>query len=267
MKEPNINDTAFSCPHCGAYTSQQWFYGKPSEVKHNNKRTPLIPNPQNYKWVSENIIDKEMKLKFNKLLDTLSSKQLFQSSSAHEYSSTLHNLFLSQCFNCKKWAVWVHEDLLYPPKKAGAQPNQDLPDSILDVVEEARSIIDLSARGACALLRLSIQMLCKELGETGKDLNNDISNLVTNGLSMKVQQSLDIVRVIGNEAVHPGVIDIDDNKDIALRLFDLINIIADVMITQPKHVNEIYGKLPESKREAIEERDNKTSKSNKNDKT
>jgi hypothetical protein len=30
------------------------------------------------------------------------------------------------------------------------------------------------------------------------------------------------------------------------------------MITQPKHVQELYEKLPESKRTAIEKRDSKT---------
>ncbi len=73
-----------------------------------------------------------------------------------------------------------------------------------------------------------------------------------------VQQSLDIVRVIGNEAVHPGVIDLKDGRDTALSLFDLVNAIADQMISHPKHVKSMYEKLPENKRQAIEARDAKT---------
>ena len=72
-----------------------------------------------------------------------------------------------------------------------------------------------------------------------------------------VQKSLDIVRVIGNEAVHPGVIDLNDDRDTASQLLILINSIADQMISHPKKVEELYGKLPESKREAIEKRNNK----------
>jgi len=34
-----------------------------------------------------------------------------------------------------------------------------------------------------------------------------------------ILQSLDIVRVIGNESVHPGVIDLKDDRHTALRLF------------------------------------------------
>ena len=76
-----------------------------------------------------------------------------------------------------------------------------------------------------------------------------------NGLNPVVQKSLDVVRVIGNESVHPGIIDLNDNKDIAARLFDLVNIVAEQMITQPKQVQALYEKLPDSKKDAIDRRD------------
>jgi hypothetical protein len=63
--------------------------------------------------------------------------------------------------------------------------------------------------------------------------------------------------VIGNEAVHPGVIDLKDDLDTANRLFDLVNSIADQTISHPKAVKEMYAKLPENKRKAIEQRDKK----------
>ena len=49
------------------------------------------------------------------------------------------------------------------------------------------------------------------MGEKGKDINTDIGNLVKKGLPIKVQESLDILRVIGNEAVHPGQLDLKDD--------------------------------------------------------
>ena len=186
------------------------------------------------------------------------SKLLFiEKGSEQSYAVPLSNLFLSLCFNCKKWAVWVNEDLIYPPKKFGSLPNQDLPQDVLAVVEEARATIVTSPKGAAALLRLAIQMLCKHLGETGNNLNDDIASLVRKGLKPLVAKSLDVVRVIGNEAVHPGTIDLNDDKDTAISLFELVNIIADQMITQPKKVDELYAKIPESKRKAIERRDKK----------
>ncbi|MFN7599434.1 MAG: DUF4145 domain-containing protein [Cereibacter sp.] len=69
--------------------------------------------------------------------------------------------------------------------------------------DEASTILDLSPRGAAALIRLGIQKLCKELGQAGKNINDDIGALVKDGLDVRVLQALDAVRVIGNSAVHP----------------------------------------------------------------
>jgi hypothetical protein len=167
----------------------------------------------------------------------------------------VQNLFLSKCYNCQKITVWVNERLVFPESKYTTAPNSDLPDNVIRDYEEARSVVDLSPRAAAALLRLGIQKLCSYLGESGKDLNEDIKNLVAKGLDPVVQQSLDIVRVIGNESVHPGTIDLNDDRETALRLFELVNAIADQMISHPKKVREMYGKLPEEKRKAIERRD------------
>jgi hypothetical protein len=94
------------------------------------------------------------------------------------------------------------------------------------------------------------------LGEEGKNINKDIASLVSKGLPAQVQQALDIVRVVGNNAVHPGQIDLQDDIGIANNLFGLVNLIADVMITQPKHIEEMYKTIiPDSQREAIDNRD------------
>ncbi|WP_415663473.1 DUF4145 domain-containing protein [Vibrio taketomensis] len=49
-------------------------------------------------------------------------------------------------------------------------------------------------------------------------MNNDIKELVSEGLSPKIQQALDSLRVVGNNAVHPGQINIDDNAEVAYKL-------------------------------------------------
>ena len=75
-------------------------------------------------------------------------------------------------------------------------------------------------------------------------------------MPIEIQQMLDSVRVIGNNAVHPGQIDIKDNKELALSLLNFINLIVDNRITQPKKILDIYKLLPESYRNSIERRDN-----------
>jgi hypothetical protein len=127
---------------------------------------------------------------------------------------------------------------------------------VIALYEEAAGIMVKSPRAAAALLRLAVQKLCKALGEKGKDINDDIGNLVKQGLPIQVQQSLDAVRVIGNNAVHPGEINADNPAAVAL-LFGLLNVIVDRMITQPKKIQEIYGALPPKILDGISKRDGK----------
>lgn len=144
---------------------------------------------------------------------------------------------------------------MFPQSSIVEPPNPDLPEEIKSDYNEASIVFNLSPRSAAALLRLAIQKLCKALGEPGKDINTDIKNLVIKGLPHKVQEALDSVRVIGNEAVHPGELNLNDNKDIASKLFKLINFIATKMITEPKEIDELYNSLPKGKLEGIKNRD------------
>jgi hypothetical protein len=149
--------------------------------------------------------------------------------------------------------------MVYPLTGNAPAPNPDLPEDIRVDYEEARSIVSHSPRGAAALLRLAIQKLCKELGESGENINADIGSLVKKGLSVHVQQALDTVRVVGNNAVHPGQIDLNDDPGQAQMLFALVNLIADRMISEPRRISELYGQLPESYRQAVAKRDAKVS--------
>jgi uncharacterized protein DUF4145 len=86
-------------------------------------------------------------------------------------------------------------------------------------------------------------------------LNEDIGALVSQGLDPRVQKALDVLRVIGNNAVHPGQIDLKDDKDTAISLFQLLNVIVERCITVNKKIDEMYGALPTGALEAIKKRD------------
>lgn len=167
-----------------------------------------------------------------------------------------NNLSLAVCDKCHKPSIWVDGKLVFPESYGAPAPSPDMSDEIKADYEEAQAIVSNSPRGAAALLRLVIQKLVVALGEDGKDLNKNIGNLVRKGLPIQVQQALDTVRVIGNNAVHPGQIDVNDNPKIALGLFGFVNVIVEQMITQPKKIEELYtSALPEGAKDQIEDRD------------
>lgn len=166
-------------------------------------------------------------------------------------------LKIARCHSCGKKIIWIDNEYIYPNIVA-EEVNPDLPESVKQLYNEAGLIYNQSPRAACALLRLAIDRLCNELGETDRDINKNIGALVEKGLPKKVQQALDFVRVVGNKAVHPGVIAFDvDDTNTAKTLMRVINMIGQSMITDPKDIENMYNLLPESAKESIERRDSK----------
>lgn len=147
--------------------------------------------------------------------------------------------------------------MVVPAEAPVEPPHPHLPEDCIAEYTEARDIFARSPRAAAALLRLCIQKLMPHLGEKGNNINDDIKALVAKGLPTMVQQALDYCRVVGNNAVHPGEIELNDTPDVAQRLFEMINFIVEDRITRPKEIAELYGKLPEENRKAIEQRDGK----------
>jgi hypothetical protein len=259
---PSISSNSFNCPHCGALAHQTWFRAYGRQIS-NGK--PHWPTKEQLEFLAAKVrLAQDSGDEDQTSVDVLEyARRIFRGEvffhdtlSDHAKPPHVANLHVSQCYSCTKLAVWAADRLIFPSLQTfSVQPNPDFSDDIRCDFLEAASIFDGSPRGAAALLRLAIQKLCTQLGEPGKNINDDIASLVRKGLDVRVQRALDIVRVIGNETVHPGVIDLRDDRDTALELFRLVNLIADVMISQPKHIEAMYADLPESKRKAIEERD------------
>ncbi len=262
---PSIRESAFSCPYCGAFTSQKWYECATVDIP---TKTPSINWGEkcDLTWLDALDLSPMDREQFERLKQDLLGGQIIfeefrtEHDHLHDGISATYialNVFLSSCFHCEKVALWIHDKLVYPPERQGSPPNPDLPEEIQRDYEEARSILNLSPRGAAALLRLCIQKLCRHLKEKGERIDDDIANLVKKGLNPTVQKALDVVRVVGNEAVHPGELDLRDDPDTAANLLALINLIADQMITNPKEVDRMYEKLPEKKQKAIEARNHK----------
>jgi len=161
----------------------------------------------------------------------------------------------AMCSYCNEVSIWNDDTMVFPLSTIAPHPVEDMPDNVKAVFEEARLIAGLSPRAAVALLRLSLQLLLPHIGGKGKSIDSDIHALVEKGLSTTVRQALDSVRVVGNNAVHPGTIDITDSHETAQLLFSLINFVVTEMISHPKQLNAFYNSLPQSALDAIKKRD------------
>lgn len=170
------------------------------------------------------------------------------------------------CTNCQRRTYWVDMSereqlaryrMLKPLGHAGPSPHIDMPNDVKTDFEEARGILTLSPRGACALLRLAAQKLVDDLEPGGGDLSQKIGRLVQKGLPVQAQQAIDLLRVIGNNAVHPGEMDLRDDTDTATGLLNVLNFIVQDRIAQPKAIQKMFGSVPQAAREGIENRGSK----------
>ena len=216
---PDSDLEAFNCPHCEVYAYQK-------------DQRCYINDPMIYKDMASRKMKKQPKYYM------------------------IDDMQLRLCDHCNRYSIWIHEEMVYPSLSIAPLPSDDMPDDVKEDFIEARKVIEISPRASAALLRLALQKLLQHLGEGGKNIDSDIGELVKKGLKLKIQKALDSVRVIGNEAVHPGVLDLKDNKEIAIMLFKLLNIIIYEMITEPKEIDELYNGLPQLKLDGIKNRDN-----------
>lgn len=240
---PDLGLPAYTCPHCRAFAQQRWFT---VGIRMREFSSGRLFEDETF-YASEH--------------DKMSSKEKGQISFSGVGPHTgVTHLKLSRCSACDLSAIWFYGQMIFPSSTDAPIPNPDLPEVCLKDYEEAAKVLSISARAASALLRLSLEKLCRYLLKKDKgNINSMIGEFTKNGIPTQITQAMDVLRVIGNEAVHAGTMDDVDNKDTALGLFRLINIIADVMITQPKHVSNMYDLLPQDKKEAIEGRNSKIS--------
>lgn len=159
-----------------------------------------------------------------------------------------NKITIGRCDCCKKKIIWNENGYVYPdfpPEPA----NPDMPQTVKELYDEAGLIFRKSPRAACALLRLAVERLCNELGENKKRLDENIASLTEKGLPNDIIKQLDILRIVGNKAVHPGYIDLDvDSIYVASQLMRMLNKLVERLITDRKQIDFLYDKIPENQK-------------------
>jgi len=253
---PAVTETAFNCPHCGALARQYWYSAHADALK--KDALPLIIDAKKLEEMNlDHIKEAEERARLRNWAERAAKGRPFLQRNSSYREHDVDNVWISRCFNCNGVALWICDQMIYPQRGEAPPANPDMPEDIRRDYDEASTILDLSPRGAAALIRFTIDRLCGQLGDSKKSINENIKAFVAGGLDQRVQKALDAVRVIGNNAVHPGQIDLRDDRAAAESLFRLLNLIVEKMISEEKHVNEVYSALPQSARDAIEKRDGK----------
>lgn len=172
------------------------------------------------------------------------------------------SFWMCSCDHCGGQSVWKRDpesntigELVFPWAVTATAAHENMPADCLPEFEEAREICERSPRGAAALLRLCLQKLLGHIGGKGEHIDTDIKSLVAQGLDAHVQQALDVIRVTGNNAVHPLEMNLDDDRDSVVVLFEMINFIVEERIGRPQKTQDRFANLPEKARQAIEKRD------------
>jgi hypothetical protein len=254
---PSTSAKAFDCPHCGAYADQAWLDGYGADTGFADRLPRFLTPAFKVAVEAKKDLSDTRRHRLLTFADIVLAGGVAVEHGTERHSVRLGGLNASVCLSCSKASLWVDGKLIWPSARIGVEPNPDLSADLTADFEEARSIVMTSPRGAAALMRLVVQKLCIELGGDGKSIDADIAALVAKGLSPMIQQALDVVRVVGNNAVHPGQIDLKDDPDTVVTLFGLVNIIAEQMITQPKQLQAVYNGLPAGALAAIQARNAK----------
>lgn len=244
---PKAGAEKFQCPHCGVVSQQTWFTtGTASSVANRILLDAFYSYRSELSDYQQDAIEGFMKRLIHANDDCMS--RFFPDA-----------LAVATCSLCNETTLWVDGKIVYPREMPVAQPNGDMASAVQDLYHEAAKIVVDSPKGATALLRLALQLLLQQVGKPGKNINSDIKDLVAEGLSPKIQKALDLLRVVGNNAVHPGLIDLNDNREIAIHLFQVLNFIADEMITKPKELDLLYADVvPDETKGHIAERDRRS---------
>lgn len=215
---PSLRASSFACPFCGALAQQTW-----ADCYSQNPETGDHADPA---------------------------------------------LSVSECFACggeTVWRRWIESGngggwtiergvIIYPVSaKFGPARHEDMPADVAAVYDEASTVASLSPRSASALLRLALEVLLNDLYPEAGDLNTKIGAAVAAGLPRQVQQTMDVMRFNGNQSVHE--FRSDDTPETATTLFNLLNIVVEQLISQPKQLEQLYSGLPEGVRKQVDRRD------------
>jgi hypothetical protein len=248
---PAIDQLAFNCPHCHALARQFWFSVHADPLKADEK--PVVATADTVKGLTfEDIEEQERDCKL-KWAERMAGGRPFLEVHRQFRNRDVQNVSISYCIKCNEMCLWVCDQLVWPRRAGDPEPKLQALSDVQRDDDEVSQTLDASPRGAAALLRLTIEKVCKELGERGESPTDDIASFVQEDVDARVQKVLEAMRIIESNAVPAGQIGAKDNRATAEALSGLVNLICEKMIMEPRHLQAVYTRLRDGAENAMEQ--------------
>src|SRR5262249_736659 len=150
---------------------QFWFSVHADPLKSDEK--PVLATAETIKTLAVGNVEEAEHDRKLKWAEQMASGRPFLEVRREFRNRDVQNVSISYCFSCSQMCLWVDDQLVWPTRTSPKPELHVVPDEPREY-EEASQALEASPRGAAALLRLTIEKLCKELGVSGESLKDDI---------------------------------------------------------------------------------------------
>jgi hypothetical protein len=233
---PSFMAPRFNCPHCGALSHQDW-----AELGWPRDEDDTLLHVMG---------------RLTKIRDRIYGSLCLSS----ERLAVWHRIEVPPLFQGSRtprpMAGTFH--MIWPNSDGSVEPlPEEAPDIVRELWDEARQVAGLSPRSAAALLRLALQLLLDELRPGHKTIDAAIAAAYANNTPDGIVKAMDYVRVTGNQAVHDGQVQMNEDPDMLPSLFALLRYILDDKVVKEAKANRLHATLPADKLAGIEQRNAK----------
>lgn len=143
----------------------------------------------------------------------------------------------------------LSERLLYPVQSA--QEDLHIPKAVSGAFEAAIKVRQIDGAICAIAIRRTLEMMCKDKGEQGRNLFEMLKNLSAKGTLPPILGDMaSVLRELGNAAAHAD--EAKFNNDMVSSMIEFTQIILDYVYNLPNRIQQIQGSIGKKKAETTE---------------
>jgi hypothetical protein len=139
--------------------------------------------------------------------------------------------------------------LLYPNPLQAPLPSENMPEAVQKIYNEARAVLPHSPSASCLLLRKALEtLLLRFTNNDHLETSIKLFSQQNPHLQLALEPTFHLIRVYGNDGGHYRELDLSDDKETALMLFESLNFIVSSVITQQLNAERLLKNNPKAKK-------------------